>query len=244
MGTEDKVVVVVTGFGPFRQYLFNPSWPAVQGLKMSGLGEDVDIHIKELPVSYRKAQELVVLLWKTFSPQLAIHVGIAPGSSAIILEQSGKNEGYKSRDVCGTCPADGRCVVGGPGRIDSVMDMKSLARRLRGRGLDVIYSRDAGRGLITHLIHKDAELENTLSYHLIILYLCDFVYYTSLYQGKGRAALVHVPASGRLASTQTLVPILRDIAHALLQQLQGAAGSEERLKTDAVETSGASVVKL
>ncbi|XP_006629057.3 pyroglutamyl-peptidase 1 isoform X2 [Lepisosteus oculatus] len=220
MGTEDKVVVVVTGFGPFRQYLFNPSWPAVQGLKMSGLGEDVDIHIKELPVSYRKAQELVVLLWKTFSPQLAIHVGIAPGSSAIILEQSGKNEGYKSRDVCGTCPADGRCVVGGPGRIDSVMDMKSLARRLRGRGLDVIYSRDAGR------------------------YLCDFVYYTSLYQGKGRAALVHVPASGRLASTQTLVPILRDIAHALLQQLQGAAGSEERLKTDAVETSGASVVKL
>uniref|UniRef100_W5NAV5 Pyroglutamyl-peptidase I like n=1 Tax=Lepisosteus oculatus TaxID=7918 RepID=W5NAV5_LEPOC len=212
--------VLFSGFGPFRQYLFNPSWPAVQGLKMSGLGEDVDIHIKELPVSYRKAQELVVLLWKTFSPQLAIHVRIAPGSSAIILEQSGKNEGYKSRDVCGTCPADGRCVVGGPGRIDSVMDMKSLARRLRGRGLDVIYSRDPGR------------------------YLCDFVYYTSLYQGKGRAALVHVPASGRLASTQTLVPILRDIAHALLQQLQGAAGSEERLKTDAVETSGASVVKL
>uniref|UniRef100_A0A671NY03 Pyroglutamyl-peptidase I like n=1 Tax=Sinocyclocheilus anshuiensis TaxID=1608454 RepID=A0A671NY03_9TELE len=50
-------------------------------------------------------------------------------------------------------------------------------------------------------------------------YLCDFVYYYSLYHGQGKAALIHVPASGSLASPEKLVPQLQTIIQALLRQL-------------------------
>ncbi|MBN3310815.1 PGPI peptidase, partial [Amia calva] len=167
-----------------------------QGLEEAGLGEDVELHIKELPVSYSKAQELVVSLWKTFRPQLAVHVGIAPGCRAIMVEQSGKNQAYKERDVRGVCPANYCCIEGGPERIDSVIDMKSLTRHLRKLGLDIIYSRDAGR------------------------YLCDFVYYTSLYHSSGRAALIHIPTSGSLTATGRLLPSLKTIIQTMLQQIE------------------------
>lgn len=51
-------------------------------------------------------------------------------------------------------------------------------------------------------------------------YLCDFVYYYSLYHGQGKAALIHVPASGSLTG---LVPQLQTIIHALLRQMDTAA---------------------
>ncbi|KAI4875815.1 hypothetical protein NFI96_017142 [Prochilodus magdalenae] len=162
-------------FGPFRQYLVNASWEAAEGLKRAGLGEGIEICIAEIPV--------------------AIHLGIAPGAKCIILEQTAKNHGYKDRDVCGFCPANNCCIEGGVERVDSIISMRSLAKHLKGLGLDVIYSRDAGR------------------------YLCDFVYYCSLQFGQRRAALIHVPASGCLAQPETLVPQLQVIIQALVCQL-------------------------
>lgn len=79
------------------------------------------------------------------SLKLAVHLGIAPGSKAITLEQSGKNNGYKDRDLSGCCPHGNVCVEGGPDKLDSVIDMRSLTGYLKRKGLDVIYSRDAGR---------------------------------------------------------------------------------------------------
>ncbi|XP_061078804.1 pyroglutamyl-peptidase 1 [Conger conger] len=194
--------VVVTGFGPFRQYLINPSWQAAQDLKKLGLGEDVEVYIKELPVSYAKALQLVSHIWETVNPKLAVHLGIASGSKVITLEQSGKNKAYKDRDVCGCCPHGNVCVEGGPDKLDSIIDMKSLTRLLKGIGLNVIYSRDAGR------------------------YVCDFVYYYSLHVGKGRAVLIHVPASGSLATPESLVPLLRTVIITMLRQLEASTDED------------------
>uniref|UniRef100_A0A8B9LFC3 Pyroglutamyl-peptidase I like n=1 Tax=Astyanax mexicanus TaxID=7994 RepID=A0A8B9LFC3_ASTMX len=98
-------------------------------------------------------------------------------------------------DVCGSCPANNCCVEGGADQLDSIIGMRSLAKHLKGLGLDVIYSRDAGR------------------------YLCDFVYYCSLHYGQRRAAFIHVPASGNLARPEILVPQLQAIMQALLRQM-------------------------
>ncbi|XP_076848319.1 pyroglutamyl-peptidase 1-like protein isoform X2 [Brachyhypopomus gauderio] len=127
--------------------------------------------------------------------QVAVHLGIAPGSKCIILEQTAKNHGYRDRDVCGFCPAGNSCIEGGAKQLDSIISMRSLTKHLKGQGMDVIYSRDAGR------------------------YLCDFVYYCSLYYGLNRAVLIHVPASGCLAHPDRLVPQLQAIVLVLLQQL-------------------------
>ncbi|GAA6093529.1 pyroglutamyl-peptidase 1 isoform X1 [Tachysurus ichikawai] len=189
-------LIVLTGFGPFRQYLVNQSWEAVKGLKRMGLGANIQIHIVEIPVCYSKAQQDIAEIWQNLKPKVAIHVGIASGTKCIILEQTGKNSGYKDRDVCGICPADNCCIQGGAERLDSIIDMRSIAKCLKGLGLDVIYSRDAGR------------------------YLCDFVFYHSLHYGQRRAALIHVPTCTHLVSPERLVYQLQTIIQVMLCQFE------------------------
>ncbi|XP_029008674.1 pyroglutamyl-peptidase 1 isoform X1 [Betta splendens] len=190
-------VVVVTGFGAFREFLVNPSWTAAQGLKSVGLGEWT-VYVKELPVSYVKTQQIITEIWKTIKPKLAVHLGVARGSGVIILEQSGKNCHYRDKDVCGFCPESHCCVQGGPDQLDSVIDMRAVARRFQRAGVDVVYSRDAGG------------------------YLCDFAYYLSLYHGQRRAALIHVPSGGGPASAHRLVPLLQSIIQTALCQLDSS----------------------
>ncbi|XP_039988215.1 pyroglutamyl-peptidase 1 [Xiphias gladius] len=193
--------VVVTGFGPFRQFLVNPSWKAAQGLKLVGLGERTDVYIKEVPVSYAKTQQIIAELWQTLNPKFAVHLGIARGSSVVMLEQTGRNSGYRDKDVCGFCPESHCCVEGGPEQLCSVINMRAVSKQIRQAGMDVIYSRDAGR------------------------YLCDFAYYCSLYHGQGNAALIHLPTSGGLSSADRLVPLLQTLIQTMLDRLDDPSGN-------------------
>ncbi|XP_034444033.1 pyroglutamyl-peptidase 1-like protein [Hippoglossus hippoglossus] len=166
----------------------------LQGLESVGLGEQVDVSIKELPVSYVKTQQIIAEIWKTLKPKFVIHLGIARGSSVVMVEQTGKNRGYRDKDVCGFCPERHCCMETGPERLCSVVNMRAVSKQFQKAGIDVIYSGDAGR------------------------YLCDFAYYCSLYHGQGRAALIHLPTSGSLASADTLVPLLQTLIQTMLAQ--------------------------
>ncbi|KAM6937319.1 pyroglutamyl-peptidase 1 [Xenentodon cancila] len=192
---NERELVVVTGFGPFRQFLVNPSWKAAQALKLAGLGKTSHVYTKELPVSYVATRQIITELWQTLQPKLAVHLGIARGSSVVILEQTGRNNGYKDRDVCGFCPESHCCIEGGPEKLDSVINMRAVSKHLKQAGQNVIYSRDAGR------------------------YLCDFAYYCSLYHGRQRAVFIHIPSSGSLASSDELLPLLQTLILTMLQQL-------------------------
>ncbi|XP_034540943.1 pyroglutamyl-peptidase 1 [Notolabrus celidotus] len=207
---SDGEIVVVTGFGPFRQFLVNPSWKAAQGLKLVGLGEETGVYIKEVPVSYMKTEQIIADIWKTLNPKIAVHLGVARGCSAVILEQTGKNCGYRDKDVCGFCPESHCCVEGGPEKLDSIINMRAISKKCRQAGIDVIYSRDAGR------------------------YLCDFVYYCSLYHGQRRAALIHVPENGSLSSADRLVPLLQTLITSMLDQLEDHS---EMAQTENIQTS-------
>uniref|UniRef100_A0A671WSR4 Pyroglutamyl-peptidase I like n=1 Tax=Sparus aurata TaxID=8175 RepID=A0A671WSR4_SPAAU len=170
-------------------FLVNPSWTAAQGLKLVGLGEMTDVCIQELPVSYVKTQRIIAEVWKNLRPKVRHTVG----SSVVVLEQTGKNSGYRDRDVCGFCPESHCCVEGGPEKLDSVINMRVVSKEFRQAGRDVVYSRDAGR------------------------YLCEFAYYCSLYHGQRRAALVHVPSRGGLSSADRLVPLLQSLIQTMLE---------------------------
>lgn len=70
-----------------------------------------------------------------------------------------------------------------------------------------------------------------LSVLLLLLlprYLCDFAYYCSLYHGDRKAALIHVPSSGSLASADTLVPLLQTLILAMLDQLRGPSDRQSQ----------------
>ncbi|KAH1184091.1 hypothetical protein KIL84_014707 [Mauremys mutica] len=144
---------------------FTTSHPTSIITEMSklGLGENIDLHIMQLPVAYQKAKDLICKIWGTLQPlvchfhfllftlvgaknQLTVHIGLASSSKAIIiLEQCGKNKGYKEMDVCGFCPEDGCCLLDGPEKIESTINMKTLWKNISVEGIDVVYSRDAGR---------------------------------------------------------------------------------------------------
>ncbi|XP_010219580.1 PREDICTED: pyroglutamyl-peptidase 1-like protein isoform X2 [Tinamus guttatus] len=174
---SDSNTVVVTGFGPFRQYLVNSSWEAVK-----------------LPVVYQKAKEQVFKIWTTLQPLLTVHVGLASSAPGIVLEQCGRNKGYRERDACGFHPEGGCCVPDGPEKIESAINMKTLWKNTSVEGIEIIFSRDAGR------------------------YICDYTYYTSLYYGQGRAAFIHVPPLSTWVTADFLGKALRRIILEMLKQ--------------------------
>ncbi|XP_064373988.1 pyroglutamyl-peptidase 1-like protein isoform X1 [Dromaius novaehollandiae] len=212
--------VVVTGFGPFRQYLVNSSWEAVKldrslvslsqseksnaltspcwffikELSKQGLGKSIDLRIMQLPAVYQKAKEQVFKIWTTLQPLLTVHVGLASSAKAIILEQCGKNKGYQEMDACGFHPEGGCCVLDGPEKIESTINMKTLWKNNSVEGIDIIFSRDAGR------------------------YICDYTYYTSLYYGNGRAAFIHVPPLSKTVTADFLGKALQIIILEMLKQ--------------------------
>ncbi|XP_035410665.1 pyroglutamyl-peptidase 1-like protein isoform X2 [Cygnus atratus] len=173
---DSKSTVVVTGFGPFRQHLVNSSWEAVKELSKRGLGKTIDLRITQLPVVYQKAKEQVFKIWTTLQPLC------------------GKNKGYKEMDACGFHPEGGCCMLDGPEKIESTINMKTLWKNISVEGIDIIFSRDAGR------------------------YICDYTYYASLYYGNGRAAFIHVPPLSKSVTADSLGKALQTIILEMLKQ--------------------------
>uniref|UniRef100_A0A8V1A8F9 Pyroglutamyl-peptidase I n=1 Tax=Gallus gallus TaxID=9031 RepID=A0A8V1A8F9_CHICK len=183
--------------------LLGPALPeqnklGAQELEKLGLRDGVDLHVYEVPVEYQTVQRLIPALWKKHSPQLVVHVGVSGMATTVTLEKCGHNVGYKGLDNCRFCPGSQCCVEGGPECIDSIIDMDLVCRRVSALGLDVTVtiSKDAGR------------------------YLCDFTYYTSLYQSCGRSAFVHVPPLGKPYSAEQLGRALQAIIEEMLDVLE------------------------
>ncbi|KAG8594437.1 hypothetical protein GDO81_001204 [Engystomops pustulosus] len=196
---KQRRCVVVTGFGPFGEHAVNASWVAVQELKKLGLGDTIDLHVYEVPVEYQTVQRLIPDLWIKHRPQLIVHVGVSGMATAITLEQCGHNKGYLGLDNCQFCPDTQCCVEGGPECLQSTIDMDAVCKRASAAGLDevqFIVSTDAGR------------------------YLCDFTYYTSLYESHGKSVFIHVPPLGKPytpaqlgRALQTILQVILDMEH-------------------------------
>ncbi|NXI49567.1 PGPI peptidase, partial [Chloroceryle aenea] len=116
-------------------------------LEKLGLGDDVDLHVYEVPVEYQTVQRLIPTLWKKHRPQLVVHVGVSGMATTVTLEKCGHNAGYIGLDNCQFCPDSQCCVEGGPEYIDSIIDMDTVCKRVSALGLDVTLtiSKDAGR---------------------------------------------------------------------------------------------------
>uniref|UniRef100_A0A673TF41 Pyroglutamyl-peptidase I like n=1 Tax=Suricata suricatta TaxID=37032 RepID=A0A673TF41_SURSU len=195
---SESSCVVVTGFGPFRQHLVNSSWEAVKELSKLGLSgdPDVELHVLQLPVDYREVKQRVTRIWEDLQPQLAVHVGLDASAKAIILEQCAKNRGYWEADIRGFRPTRGECLPDGPEVIVSGVNMRALRKCVAVEGVQVLYSRDAGR------------------------YVCDYTYYLSLHRGNGRAALIHVPPLSYWLPAPVLGQALRVLVQDMLEEVR------------------------
>ncbi|XP_056425779.1 pyroglutamyl-peptidase 1-like protein, partial [Hyla sarda] len=180
---------------PYRNYFINSSWEAVKELAKLGLGGSVELKILHLPVEYSEVEKKIKWIWTELQPQLSVHVGMMSSSKAIALEQCGRNKGYMEKDLSGAHPQGGCCLLEGPERIESAVNMKSVCKNISWPGVHVIHSRDAGR------------------------YLCEYAYYLSLYCGSGKAVFIHVPPLSRIITSRILGQVLHIIIQEVLRQL-------------------------
>ncbi|XP_072004678.1 pyroglutamyl-peptidase 1-like protein [Engystomops pustulosus] len=188
-------LIVITGFGPYRNYFVNSSIEAVKELAKLGLGDNIHLKILELPVKYSEVEKKIKWIWTELKPQLSVHVGMMSSSKAIALEQCGRNNGYMEKDLSGAHPQGGCCLLEGPERIESALNMKGVCKNISWPGVHVIHSRDAGR------------------------YLCEYTYYISLYYGSRKAIFIHVPPLSRIITAGLLGQVLQIIIQEVLRQL-------------------------
>uniref|UniRef100_G1PWB4 Pyroglutamyl-peptidase I like n=1 Tax=Myotis lucifugus TaxID=59463 RepID=G1PWB4_MYOLU len=145
--------------------------------------------------------------------QLTVHVGVDAAAKAVVLEQRGRNRGYRETDVRGFRPEHGVCPDG-PEVIESRVNMKAVSRRVAVEGVEVMFSRDAGS----------------------CRYVCDYTYYLSLHLGDGRAALIHVPPLSPGLPASLLGKALQAVIQEMLEEGENAQGQS------LVPTKQASVV--
>ncbi|XP_053573594.1 pyroglutamyl-peptidase 1-like protein [Bombina bombina] len=188
-------LVVVTGFGPYRNYIVNSSWEAVKEFSKLGLDKNVELKVMEFPVKYSEVEKKVRHIWTELKPQLSVHVGMVSSAKAITLEQCARNKGYMEKDLSGALPQGGCCLLGGPERIESVVNIKSVCKNIAQPEIDVIRSCDAGR------------------------YLCEYTYYISLHYGERKAVFIHVPSLKRTITAAKLAHVLRLIIKEVMSQI-------------------------
>lgn len=196
---EHENPILVTGFGPFHYHTVNASWVAVQGMAKLGIehkSRQIPLKIAEIPVVYDVVSSDVPRLCEHVKPRLCVHVGVAP-FNVIKIEKYGRNCGYKGPDIYGRVPPTKVCVADGPDYIETQFNVDRLCATLSKKQCDVVFeaSQDAGR------------------------YLCDFIYYTSLHQGKAPVVFVHVPDLNKPYTAEQLAIALKGLIETLLEEL-------------------------
>ncbi|XP_060257547.1 pyroglutamyl-peptidase 1-like protein isoform X3 [Ovis aries] len=178
-----------------------------QELSKLGLGSDMDVELQtlQLPVDYREVKQRVARIWKDLQPQFVVHVGVDPAAKAIFLEQCSKNRGYRDADIRGFRPECGVCLPDGPEVIASEVSMKAVSRRAAVQGVEVAFSRDAGR------------------------YVCDYAYYLSLHHGNGCAALIHVPPLSPRLPASLLGKALQVLIQEMLEEIEKGRAQNQKL---------------
>ncbi|XP_014281135.1 pyroglutamyl-peptidase 1 [Halyomorpha halys] len=184
-----KPKVVVTGFGPFSTHVINDSGLCAYRIKDSGLEDELNIEIisEVLDVIYDKALDRVRDLWSRHNPFLVVHLGVHNKKKCITIEKCAHKQGYKDFDIKKKCPANGICPYGKHQRICTEVDVDSIIKKCNPSQYDLCSSQDAG------------------------LYLCEFVYYTSLSHDPSRVIFVHIPPYNEPGNLQYKVNVVKDI---------------------------------
>ncbi|OLL26830.1 Pyroglutamyl-peptidase 1 [Neolecta irregularis DAH-3] len=92
--------IFVSGFGPFQNYVENPSWKAVSKLKSSTTYE---LTIFELPVSYNAVRSIMSHIYEQGMFDIYVHVGVG-SKGGMKLETVGHGNNYTKEDTLKELP--------------------------------------------------------------------------------------------------------------------------------------------
>ena len=138
--------LLVTGFGVFPGAPVNPTEKLVRALReapppLDGVGA---FRAELLDVDYATISGRLSEIGRSFSPDIAIHFGLARECSGFRLERTARNSHRDARpDNSGALPASGR-VCDGDETYPSSLPLDDIHAALAGAGLPVEWSDDAG----------------------------------------------------------------------------------------------------
>jgi pyroglutamyl-peptidase len=138
-------MILVTGFGPFRDVVDNPSARLVRAVHgRAAAGHDIVGEV--LPVSYSRGIARTLELAEQLRPAAVLGFGVAVGRTSVQVERIGRAH-RAGLDVDGVVP-----VEAGPSEVRATLDADHLAACL-----DVGVSDDAGRYVCNAWLHQVAQ---------------------------------------------------------------------------------------
>ncbi|AFL67123.1 pyroglutamyl-peptidase I [Desulfurococcus amylolyticus] len=167
--------ILVTGFEPFADESINPSEIVVRRLTGSLERGDVELVTAILPVSFRRAKDSVKTLLREHKPEIAMALGLAPGTPCIRVERVALNlMDARIPDNDGVKPEDEPIEPGAPTAYLATIPVKKIVRKLTEEGIPAVVSNTAGT------------------------YVCNLVFYELLHHGYTygyplRAGFIHLP---------------------------------------------------
>nr|XP_022907322.1 pyroglutamyl-peptidase 1 [Onthophagus taurus] len=187
--------VVVTGFGPFGIHSINASSEVVKSLPEKI--KDVNIIKFEIPVVYEIVDEKIPELWEQYQPILIVHVGVSERAQLITLETNANRTGYIKKDYHGCCHNTGDiCDDNSKDCLKTGLCINDICDHLNKSGkVKACISNDAGR------------------------YLCEYIFYKSLYVDHTKVLFIHVPMLNQPYSCEQLTEGLIIIIEKALEML-------------------------
>ncbi|KAL1451341.1 hypothetical protein WDU94_005728 [Cyamophila willieti] len=207
--------VLITGFGPFRNFPINASWEAVSLLPDKLDVNNIEIIKEQVEVSYDYVDNTVPQLWKQYNPDLVIHVGVSGVAEKITIESCGNGDQYEKPDVYDKMPCDFLCkaanvcdATDSSLEIQTELDLNDLVKQFE------LKKHDLGKLLNVDISKVGIELSCDAG-----RYLCEYIYYTSLCMDKARCVFIHVPPINEPYSLTQLTQSLLSIIYILSQQM-------------------------
>lgn len=144
------MVILVTGFGPFRDVVDNPSARAARGVDGRRIAGETVLGV-ELPVSYARATAIIARYIAAHGrPRLLLSLGVATGRPKVEVETRAKRiEGPLPADIDGDRPIwEGPDVV--PTRVNATVLAKALGGSTSGDAGDYVCNGVFYRALIDY----------------------------------------------------------------------------------------------
>jgi pyroglutamyl-peptidase len=136
--------VLLTGFSIFPGASVNPTEALVASLTERPPETGALFRCAVLSVEYETIAAQLSALCEDFSPDIALHFGLARECAGFRLERMARNTNACARpDNLGRMPASA-AICDGPETLVSTLPLEDIARRLEAAGLPVEWSDDAG----------------------------------------------------------------------------------------------------
>lgn len=155
--------VLLTGFEPFAEMDYNPSWDVVSELAVAAKGAclhtqvshpSLQLHTALLPVEFQASSTELRRQISELTPDLVISLGLAAGISCVRLERVGLNlRDARIPDNAGHQPAGEPVVPGASSALFSTARLKAAHSMIAAAGIPVQLSLSAGSFVCNNVLY-------------------------------------------------------------------------------------------